>query len=127
MKTTKIDIKLLGMFNGMPIDKKGGVKLKILFAFEETANAIRVFAMKNQIIKLYVKVEGMKGKFLGEFSYGGMNNDKNGQFLLTLETEWDSLELTNYRDLMPLEGSQPILATYRLIAEIELEDEENVN
>lgn len=123
----KVKIQGLGSYSGKSTDKAGNIKFKIIFSYEERKTLAELLVFPGQTIRLMAKYNKMEPVTFGEFDFGGLNIDKNGQGTLTLSTEYTSFDVTKEEYLFPLEDGQQKLITFTLTADIDTSDDNDVD
>lgn len=120
MQIEKVSITSICQYFGHQIKKNKLLELKLKFAYEERVNMAQMLLLVGQDISLFVR-QG-KGQILkvGEFNFGGLAIDRDGEGVIKLSADVDYVEHAN---LMQFIGSENLLKI-RLVAEIELEDED---
>lgn len=119
----KVDVSFMCSYNGHNITNNGIVNLKLKARYSELVNYIQLVQMLNNDITLMIKQADQKPFSCGVFSLKELKIVDDGEALIQLKSESQSVEVNNLNLLvMDIAGSE---FKAKFSAEIELEDEDD--
>lgn len=100
----ELKVKLECTFAGYSTKKNGDIDVKFKAPYSEIVNCVSLVRMIDRNIGVSCKVNGGKPIALGTFYLNRLNIDRDGESLITFNTELNSAEINNFVELLAPES-----------------------
>lgn len=121
-----LKVKEVVTYGGHSISANGSVNLTFKAQYSELVNTVQTLQLLNNDVFIKAKVAGMKPVKLGMFRVKDVNVSGDGSSTIKLNGISDYIEVDNLNTL-PLKDSDTPLFNILMEAEIEEEDDNNVD